>query len=120
MDTFLIVVNNGGLVMRSALKKLIRLGVLLILVVVLLFRVAGLAGVSEAIDNGGWLSHFFGISIWIVGVAIVYGIEVTRGRLNASRSNHTECVICKYNLTGNLSGRCPECGQIIAKSGNQR
>jgi hypothetical protein len=24
------------------------------------------------------------------------------------------CVSCGYNLTGNVSGRCPECGEPIA------
>jgi rubrerythrin len=26
-----------------------------------------------------------------------------------------ECTVCGYNLTGNVSGVCPECGNAIAK-----
>jgi hypothetical protein len=27
------------------------------------------------------------------------------------------CPTCGYNLTGNVSGRCPECGQAVASGG---
>ena len=29
------------------------------------------------------------------------------------------CVTCGYNLTGNVSGRCPECGQPVVNSGRE-
>jgi hypothetical protein len=27
-----------------------------------------------------------------------------------------ECVFCGYSLRGNVSGRCPECGQLVSES----
>jgi hypothetical protein len=27
------------------------------------------------------------------------------------------CQICGYNLTGNVSGRCPECGSAVGGAG---
>ena len=27
------------------------------------------------------------------------------------------CQVCEYNLTGNVSGRCPECGKPIEREG---
>jgi predicted amidophosphoribosyltransferase len=30
------------------------------------------------------------------------------------------CQNCGYNLTGNVSGRCPECGQAIDSHGEAR
>jgi len=29
------------------------------------------------------------------------------------RLTHGLCLTCGYNLTGNVSGRCPECGERI-------
>jgi hypothetical protein len=29
------------------------------------------------------------------------------------------CLNCGYNLTGNLSGRCPECGVTIGQEGHR-
>ena len=34
-----------------------------------------------------------------------------------SASSTNECQACGYDLTGNVSGRCPECGNSIAPSG---
>ncbi len=31
------------------------------------------------------------------------------------RRRHNLCVTCGYNLTGNVSGVCPECGEPIGK-----
>jgi hypothetical protein len=33
--------------------------------------------------------------------------------LTATRQGH-RCLKCRYDLTGNLSGRCPECGTVVA------
>ena len=35
----------------------------------------------------------------------------------AARTEHL-CPTCKYDLTGNVSGRCPECGTVLAQ-GNE-
>lgn len=39
------------------------------------------------------------------------------------RRRHRLCIGCRYNLTGNVSGRCPECGMVIREfkgSGDHR
>lgn len=35
--------------------------------------------------------------------------------LKDSRQPHNDCQVCGYNLTGNVSGICPECGKPIEK-----
>ncbi len=30
-----------------------------------------------------------------------------------------KCPVCSFNLTGNVSGRCPECGVIVGKGGGE-
>jgi len=37
----------------------------------------------------------------------------TEPRKMTERRERGECVICGYDLKGNLSGRCPECGTRI-------
>ncbi len=37
-----------------------------------------------------------------------------RHRRRARRLGENHCARCGYDLTGNVSGRCPECGQTIA------
>lgn len=44
-----------------------------------------------------------------IGIAIV-------SRLAAKTFPKTCCAACGYDLTGNVSGRCPECGEEIARS----
>jgi len=39
--------------------------------------------------------------------------EVVNFFLTATRQGH-RCLECRYDLTGNLSGRCPECGTVVA------
>jgi hypothetical protein len=54
-----------------------------------------------------------GVPLWYTAaiVAIVFSVLVlTRRRLCTTCSN------CMYNLTGNMSGRCPECGTPFAHS----
>ncbi len=54
---------------------------------------------------------------WIMGLlAVVRGLVRPRPATTAGR-----CARCGYNLTGNVSGTCPECGTPISKqlgSGN--
>ena len=45
---------------------------------------------------------------------------VLRWNLERRRSERGICKTCDYNLTGNLSGICPECGTAIPESVRQR
>ena len=52
----------------------------------------------------GWLSYGFALlSAWVLLV------RLRRQRPGASHA----CAACGYNLTGNLSGICPECGTVV-------
>lgn len=46
-------------------------------------------------------------------VAIVTLVEPVLFMWVSARRGKGECFICGYNLTGNVSGRCPECGMTI-------
>jgi hypothetical protein len=52
---------------------------------------------------------------WLIALAtaVLPAIWVLRAgrRLRAS---HPQCTVCLYNLTGNTSGVCPECGTAVA------
>ena len=41
---------------------------------------------------------------------------VIRARRTARQSRDPQCVACGYNLTGNISGVCPECGAAACTS----
>ena len=50
----------------------------------------------------------------VVGAALVW-MGVSRYRRRRRRTQ-CHCVSCGYNLTGNISGKCPECGTPIART----
>ena len=59
------------------------------------------------------------ISVWPVFLAIAVPTAVLwwvdrPGRRRRSRTRY--CRKCGYNLTGNVSGRCPECGTSVASA----
>lgn len=49
------------------------------------------------------------MALAIVGWSLLKGPRFRRKRLAANR----QCVKCGYDLTGNISGRCPECGAPV-------
>ena len=60
---------------------------------------------------------------WLIPAAILLGIGLfiaalhiigRRPTLRSRFSDDPACRRCDYNLTGNLSGRCPECGTVVA------
>lgn len=54
-----------------------------------------------------------GIPIWLVVVASLAwpGFVILRTRMQrAGRCRRGECLACGYDLQGNVSGQCPECG----------
>ena len=44
-------------------------------------------------------------------VVFIFAMWARRRRQRRKAANR--CVDCGYDLTGNVSGRCPECGQVI-------
>jgi hypothetical protein len=61
--------------------------------------------------NPGDPSTLVEIPLWIplVAVAIPTGLLWRRNR----RPSPRYCPSCRYNLTGNVSGVCPECGEKV-------
>lgn len=52
----------------------------------------------------------------IVGAVCMVGYGLTLAITNSCTRLLAEagrCTVCGYNLTGNVSGRCPECGEVI-------
>lgn len=71
------------------------------------FDVAVVAGLAT-----GWFFPML-IVLLIAGfIAIMEGLG-RRASLQARFSSEPFCADCEYNLTGNLSGICPECGTPI-------
>ncbi len=68
----------------------------------------------------GMIGVVFGPFFIINGLAVLGGIEVSR-RLYKSKIPHEEprCEACGYNLTGNVSGVCPECGSAIVDASDE-
>ena len=68
-----------------------------------------LAIILELVDSLGSLL-FVGPAVALTAILTVFG---HRTKLRARFSEEPLCHECQYNLTGNLSGRCPECGTPI-------
>lgn len=65
-------------------------------------------------DFGEWITKELGISLWIplLLLSVQPVIATIRGPLRRSRRRRRgRCLRCGYDLTGNDSGRCPECGE---------
>jgi hypothetical protein len=56
-------------------------------------------------------SPFLGTALWLAGPAILIFTGIILFRIPMTRPGH--CPRCDYNLTGNTSGTCPECGNPI-------
>lgn len=53
--------------------------------------------------------------VWLVpAIALLLGIHTAV--LAQLRNDRTSCHGCGYSLTGNRSGRCPECGALVPRS----
>jgi hypothetical protein len=68
---------------------------------------------EERQRDGSWIG--FGIPLWIIipftviaPICLLSNWRQSRSRLGAGR-----CTSCAYNLTGNVSGICPECGTPV-------
>ena len=67
---------------------------------------------------------YYGLPLWIplVITAVPVAIMIARARRQHQRKVTGCCLRCGYNLTGNISGVCPECGEPIsgARLGSER
>ncbi len=65
---------------------------------------------------GRVLSRSFYMPLWAPPLlfAAYPAVAFVRGPLRRWRRRRKgQCVTCGYNLTGNTSGRCPECGEAV-------
>lgn len=53
----------------------------------------------------------------VLAVGLAYAVARW---LHRRRCPPGHCQKCGYNLTGNVSGRCPECGTLIAATAEDR
>ena len=56
----------------------------------------------------------FTVYVAYIAIAAVYLLLLSR-RVHPT-PNHPVCPTCSYNLTGNTSGTCPECGHPIPQT----
>jgi hypothetical protein len=67
----------------------------------------------DAILYGGALALWFVFSYTVARIA--YGL-FRRKRIPISENGSPLCLTCRFNLKGNTTGVCPECGTAIAKT----
>jgi hypothetical protein len=56
-------------------------------------------------------------ALFLILPLVRFGILPLRSGLRARRARRGGCSICGYNLTGNISGVCPECGMPSTTAG---
>ena len=54
------------------------------------------------------------IPVWLLVVAVGFPTAFLWWRDRRPKTGF--CKVCKYDLTGNVSGTCPECGTAVATS----
>ncbi|HEY8747953.1 MAG TPA: hypothetical protein VIM11_08265 [Tepidisphaeraceae bacterium] len=71
------------------------------------------SGATTITDSGGVMSGLAGVLLLAVPTLLVV---IGRLRYFPAKYIPGQCPRCSYNLTGNTSGVCPECGRAIAHS----
>lgn len=73
-------------------------------------------GLSYESHTGYWADLC--IPIWLPMIALLAIVVGLRSR-GGQGAEYPICVQCGYNLTGCVSGRCPECGTPIAQDSDR-
>lgn len=70
---------------------------------------------DAAMAIGLFANLYAAVGVLVLITGTIYGLHATgtRAELRSRFYAHPICTICEYNLTGNLSGICPECGTPI-------
>ena len=68
--------------------------------------------------GGSQTFRIVSVPLWLVGLALLIPVvlAVVQNAFNRRKMRSlkgTVCDSCGYDLTGNVSGRCPECGEVI-------
>jgi hypothetical protein len=80
-----------------------------VVIFVALSAVAWLA-LSAAALNGLLPTPYMALALFGVVAALFYAFLERPSRLSIARRAAGLCLKCGYDLTGNVSGVCPECG----------
>jgi hypothetical protein len=71
---------------------------------------------KEALPAAARPQNLFGLDTWVIPtvLTILFGFAAwSLGRRLNRRSEPGHCLRCGYDLTGNVSGICPECGHLV-------
>lgn len=73
---------------------------------------------SPSVNRNGAMAMWFSVCMWSVPFALALsmyaaGVAIRRTDVKGRRRADGLCVHCGYNLTGNVSGVCPECGERV-------
>ena len=61
-----------------------------------------------------WYLYGQGVLAAIGGLLVLLGILIlSTGRSKVRTDQFRLCPKCGYNVTGNTSGKCPECGHLV-------
>jgi rRNA maturation endonuclease Nob1 len=60
-----------------------------------------------------WPGRYFALLPLLLAGGIALFLIVRAQRIQKNRPSPNDCQRCNYNLTGNVSGICPECGTPI-------
>jgi hypothetical protein len=72
---------------------------------------------TTSVGQGGVARVFIGcMPLWAVMALLLNLTLLLAWGGRPSRDHPDNCVVCSYNLTGNTSGTCPECGTPIPSS----
>lgn len=56
----------------------------------------------------------FRMILWMGGLFVAFGLfNLIRSRLPKESKQFRLCAHCGYNITGNTTGKCPECGKFF-------
>ena len=76
--------------------------------------VAGLAMVSAYFAASVFIGRWAGIAVILVVPVVMWVLLERSDWVRTRRQERGRCAGCGYDLTGNVSGLCPECGDRIA------
>jgi hypothetical protein len=69
---------------------------------------------TQTQENGTFLIvPFWFLTCMTAAPGLATAVSARRRRLTLVREKHGLCACCSYNLTGNFSGVCPECGMVV-------
>lgn len=94
----------------------------LLIQVCALFFGAGVLGILQPGEFLGLLLYpfvmiaLFGTPVFALTWSILY-VHLLQRRINRETEGQGRCLQCDYDLTGNVTGRCSECGKVVEGAG---